>query len=540
MKKRIIGSLALIFALFLTGSLAVVYNLSSTTARLRHLISLHEIEDIRQDLNLSVQRVLTYVHASEDIFTDNINEVIENCNILDEAIERCYSCHHRPEIQKELDAMRQMGKRFQNRLSYLITTVRDSPWRQRNQREADITGTQLLHKVQEMVSRAALTIQDQTTLAMIRINRSHTFIALTLIVTLLVALAVAQYLILSTVRPIEALLTATRRIAGGELGYETGHKAPDEFGELITAFNTMSRSLAEKEAENRRLTASLEQKIEELEQTQHQLVETEKLTALGTLAGGIAHDFNNILCGIISNITILKREQSPDSSQYALLQTIEQAGFRAADLVQQLLTFARQGIGSVQMLSVNTHVNNIIKLLQASLPPSINLSLELEKDLPPIAGDPTRLEQVIMNLCLNARDAMPRGGELTIRTSTVELDDKTRPPHPEAQPGRYVTIDIADTGEGMDDQVKARIFEPFFTTKPFGKGTGLGLAIVHGIVKSHQGFCIVDSQPGQGSRFTVFLPVESHLTADAGSIREEARQEPRREEGGEGPARSAA
>ncbi len=520
MKKRIIGSLALIFVLFLAGSLAVVYNLSSTTARLRHLISLHEIEDIRQDLNLSVQRVLTYVHASEDVFTDNINEVIQNCNILDEAIERCYSCHHRPAIQKELDAMRQLGKQFQNRLSYLITTVRDSPWRQRNQREADITGTQLLHKVQDMVNRAALTIQDQTTLAMSRINRSHTFIALTLIITLLVALAIAQYLILTTVRPIEALLTATRRIADGELGYETDYKAPDEFGELIATFNAMSRSLAEKEAENRRLTTSLEQKIQELEQTQRQLVETEKLTALGTLAGGIAHDFNNILCGIISNITVLKRGQRRDTSQYALLETIEQAGFRAADLVQQLLTFARQGIGTVQMLSVNTHVNNIIKLLQASLPPSIGLSLELEKDLPQIAGDPTRLEQVIMNLCLNARDAMPNGGELTIRTSTTELDDNFRTIHPEARPGRYVTIDIADTGEGMDEQVKARIFEPFFTTKPFGKGTGLGLAIVHGIVKSHQGFCIVETQPGQGSRFTIYLPVDSPLIAHAGEVNE--------------------
>ncbi len=511
MKKRIIGSLALIFALFLLGSAAVIYNLSSTTARLRHLISLHEIEDIRQDLNLSVQRVLSYVHASEDVFTDNINEIVFSCTTLDEAIERCYSCHHRPAIKKELDEVRQLGKQFQERLSYLITTVHDSPWREQNQRQADTTGTVLLNKIQDMVNRAAMTIQAQTNQAMTRIDRSHSFIAVTLFVTLLVALAIAQYLILSTVRPIDALLTATRRIADGELGYQTTYEAPDEFGELIATFNAMSRSLAEKEEENRRLTASLQQKIDELEQTQRQLVEAEKLTALGTLAGGIAHDFNNILCGIISNITLLKRELPPDSPQRKLIETIEQAGFRAADLVQQLLTFARQEISTVQWLSVNTHINNILKLLQASLPPTIGISLELEKDLPLIPGDPTRLEQVIMNLCLNARDAMPDGGELTIRTGVVQLDEEFRSLHPEAQPGRYVTIDIADTGHGMDEKVKSRIFEPFFTTKPFGKGTGLGLAIVHGIVKSHQGFCIVDSQPGQGSRFTVYLPVDSPL-----------------------------
>ncbi len=515
MRRQIIISLALIFLLFVIGSGVAIYNLSSTTANLRHLISLHEIEDIRQDLNLSTQRVLNYVHAPENEFIDNLNELIDNIHLMDKAINRCHTCHHEPDVQAELDEVRDLGDRFEERLSYMITTVNDSPWRQENKRLADQYGSTMLNKVQDMVSRAAMTIQRQTDQAMVSIDRSHSLIIITLMVTFLAAFIIAQILTRNITRPIDALVHAARKITEGEVGFHTDFKAPAEFGELIDTFNEMSRALAEKEQENRRLTESLQQKVEELQRTQKQLVETEKLTALGTLAGGIAHDFNNILCGIISNITVLKREEPDGTPRHALLDTIEQAGFRAADLVQQLLTFARQEVACVKLLSINTHINNVLKLIQASLPSSIQLTLDLEKELPMIHGDPTRIEQVIMNLCLNARDAMADGGELTLRTRLVHLDRDFCRLHPEAEEGDYITIDVADTGHGMDDTVKSRLFEPFFTTKPFGRGTGLGLAMVHGIVKSHQGFCLVDSDPGQGARFTIYLPLDSPLAGKA-------------------------
>jgi len=515
MKKQIISSLALIFLLFVLGSGIVIFNLTTTTSNLRYLIGLHEIEDIRQDLNLSVQQVLSYVHAPKNEFSQNLNTIITNVHLLDNALNQCHTCHHTPDVQKELDDNRALGKKFEERLSYMITTANDSSWRRENQIRAENIGNQILNQVQDMVNRAASTIQRRTDEAMTDIERSHTFILITLGVTFLAAFIIVQFLTRNITRPIDALVYSTRQITHGAAGYQTTHKAAAEFGELINAFNEMSRTLQKKDDENKALTNDLQQKVAELENTQKQLVEAEKLTALGTLAGGIAHDFNNILCGIISNITLLKREQETESPQFNLLDTIEKAGFRAADLVQQLLTFSRQDISTVQPVHLNQHIHNVVKLIQGSLPTKTQITLDLAKDLPSIHGDPARLEQVIMNLCLNARDAMIDGGELTIRTRVNSLDYNFCQLHPDAEEGEYIELTIADTGHGIEQKTMPRIFEPFFTTKPFGQGTGLGLAMVHGITKSHHGFCLVDSKPNEGAKFSIYLPINSALMPKA-------------------------
>ncbi|MEW6429022.1 MAG: ATP-binding protein [Thermodesulfobacteriota bacterium] len=517
MRKQIIIALGLIIVCFLAGSGLSILHLSRTTGELRSLISLHEIEDIRQDLNLNVQRVLAYVHASPDEFSSNLNEIVQKIFSLSRAVNRCQTCHHQPDVQRELDEALENSKKFEERLSYMITTVGAGPWRQRNQQKADELGNIVLDQVQDMVNRAAMTIQHRTTQAMANIARSNLFILLTLAASLVCALFLSHYLTRSVTAPIDELLHSARELTAGNLGYQSTYKASAaEFNELIASFNEMSRAISVKDEENTRLTSSLQQKIKELERTQKQLVEAEKLTALGTLAGGIAHDFNNILCGIISNISLLKRGENTESPRYSILDTVEKAGFRAADLVQQLLTFARQDIASVQRVNLNQQVNNVLKLIQPSLARTTQTTLDLQKDLPIFHGDPARIEQVIMNLAINARDAMPEGGKLTFRTRGVHLDEGFVADHPEATVGDYVTLDVADTGCGIENVVLNRIFEPFFTTKPFGKGTGLGLAMVHGIVKSHEGFVMVDSKVGEGSRFSVFLPINSSLSANAG------------------------
>ncbi len=273
--------------------------------------------------------------------------------------------------------------------------------------------------------------------------------------------------------------------------------------------NNMSVAL-----ENIRLYKNLQQQMLELKKTQRQLIEAEKLTALGTLAGGVAHDFNNILCGMIGYVALLKRNHDPEGKDFKMLDTIEKAGFRAANLTKQLLTFSRQEALDHRPIVINPYIENVANLLKNTISKMITIRLELTETLPPVLSDPAQLEQVIMNLSVNARDAMPNGGELLIQSKKVTVDEQFCEQYPEAKPGEYIKLTVTDQGEGIDQEILPRIFEPFFTTKELGKGTGLGLAMVYGIVKSHKGFCIVASTQGKGSSFAVYLPV-------AGSSEEE-------------------
>ncbi len=272
--------------------------------------------------------------------------------------------------------------------------------------------------------------------------------------------------------------------------------------------------------ENIGLYKDLELKMAELKRTQRQLVEAEKLTAIGTLAGGVAHDFNNILCGIIGHIALLKRSKKTGDPDVEVLATVEKAGLRAASLTKQLLTFARQDIGQDRLVALNDGVTSVIGLFKTMVSKFITIELALEPDLPKVLGDSGQLEQVIMNLCVNARDAMPNGGRLIVRTAPVTLDEEFCANQPEAGPGEHVQLLVSDNGTGIEEKILSRIFEPFFTTKEIGKGTGLGLAMVYGIVKRHNGFCQVTSKVGQGTTFTVHIPAASGEESEGPSATE--------------------
>ena len=259
--------------------------------------------------------------------------------------------------------------------------------------------------------------------------------------------------------------------------------------------------------ENIMLLKETQQHMLELKKMQRQLIEAEKLTALGTLAGGVAHDFNNILCGMIGYVALLKRNYDSEHKDYKMLDTIEKAGFRAANLTKQLLTFSRQEAMDHRPIDVNKHIDNVAELLKNTISKLISIKLELAGSLPPVLSDPAQLEQIIMNLSVNARDAMPEGGEILIKSDRANIDNEFCALHPEAKPGDFIRITVSDQGEGIDRKILPRIFEPFFTTKEFGKGSGLGLAMVYGIVKSHKGFIMVSSTPGEGTVFSVYLPV---------------------------------
>ena len=239
---------------------------------------------------------------------------------------------------------------------------------------------------------------------------------------------------------------------------------------------------------------------------QKRLAQAQKMEAIGTLAGGIAHDFNNILSAIIG-YTELSLIQTPqgDPMQNNFKQVLKASG-RARELVQQILTFSRQRENELLPIRVNLIVNEAIKLLRASLPSTIQIRHKIESNLT-VMSDATNIHQILMNLCTNSSYAMQQdGGILEVNLSDVDLDPNFSAQHPGVKPGKFIKLTVSDTGCGMSPEVLGRIFDPFFTTKNVGQGTGMGLSVVHGIVKSHGGAITVDSSPGQGTTFSLFLP----------------------------------
>ena len=237
-----------------------------------------------------------------------------------------------------------------------------------------------------------------------------------------------------------------------------------------------------------------------------QLQMAQKMEAIGRLSGGIAHDFNNLLGVIIGYAGVLKKALGEHGALQEHAVEIEKAGQRAASLTRQLLAFSRQQVLTPAVLDLNTLAADLEKMLPRLLGEDIQISMELSHDLRKVKADRTQIEQVILNLAINARDAMPSGGHLRIATSNADLDQLYTWNHPGSKVGSYVLLTVADTGIGMNSETLAHIFEPFFTTKEPGKGTGLGLATVYGIVKQSNGYIWVESAPGKGATFQVYLP----------------------------------
>ncbi len=295
-------------------------------------------------------------------------------------------------------------------------------------------------------------------------------------------------------RSIHAMLRVVERIAEGDFAARSGlPPARGELGLLAHGLDDMA--------------AHLERRDREAKDAEERLLHVQKMDAIGRLAAGVAHDFNNLLT-VINGVTDLAIRRLPagDPLRQDLAQ-VQAAGERATDLTRRLLTVGRRQESVPTLLSPNEVVSGFESMLRRMIGEDIALSVRLGERVGAVKADPGQLEQVLMNLAVNARDAMPRGGSLTIETAETQLDEALGRQAGGAAPGRYAVVSVSDTGQGMDAETRRRCFEPFFTTKPIGKGTGLGLSTVYGIVKQHGGHVWLYSEMGQGTTFRVYLPV---------------------------------
>jgi len=350
------------------------------------------------------------------------------------------------------------------------------------------------------------------------IHRESIFILILSLFIVLSGIAVSILLGISFSRPISKLVGATQEIAKGNLHYRINMKRKDEFGDLASAFNNMADDLHKKEVANAQLFSERIRAEEEARKLEEQLRQSQKMEAVGQLAGGIAHDFNNSLTLIKVCSQLALQELKEGDPVREKIEKMDEATTRSGDLARQLMTFSRRHIEDMRILDLNDILINLNPMLRRAIGENIDLVDKMAEGLGKVKADPGQIEQVIVNLVVNARDAMPNGGKLVLETANAELDQQYVRTHVRVTPGHYVMLSVNDTGKGMAPEIKEHIFEPFFTTKEEGQGTGLGLFMVYGIVQKHGGHIVVDSEPAVGTTFKIYLP-------QADEPMEEAREE---------------
>ena len=339
-----------------------------------------------------------------------------------------------------------------------------------------------------LVSLTVLKSFDKATLFLGELN--HVLMGLGLF-SVLAGSALVFWISHTYTKPLAGLVAGVRALGQGDFSYPLDTRGGDEVAEVTDAFV--------------RMRASLESTQQEQKQLEERLRQAHKMEAVGRLAGGVAHDFNNLLTIIRGNSDLLKDREGSDSFHQKCVEQIQRASGRAVSMTRQLLAFSRMQVLQPRVIDLNGVVSELGKMIPRLIGEHIEYSFSPDPKLASVKADPGQIEQVILNLAANARDAMPRGGKLSVLTTNVSVDEREAVKRQPMTPGQYILLSVSDTGHGMDEATKTHIFEPFFTTKELGKGTGLGLATVYGIVKQSGGFIWVDSSPGAGTTFEIYL-----------------------------------
>ena len=452
---------------------------------------------------VSLRFLLKELNKKADDYAVNIGKVlaVPIWDYDDEQISKIGTGYMQNEVIDELQIKDQYDKT-------LFNSRKDKIAKNRIERSIDV-----VYKGQ-IIGRAKLFLSlDAYKMDLLRLRNVILFILAGSLVIILITTGVLLRIFMR--KPLSILQKGIDRVAKGDFAYQFGEINHKELSEIANRFNDMASEIQAREASLHAMNKDLQQEIMERKQAEEdkkkfetQLRQAHKMEAIGTLTGGIAHDFNNIL-GIIIGNTELALDDIPEWSPAHLnLEEILKSSIRAKDVVRQLLSFSRQTDQERKPIKLIPVVQDAVKLLRATIPMSVDIRQNIDDISDTIFADPIQIHQLMLNLCTNAAHAMENtGGILEIGIKNVVLDEVSAGLYPDLTPGSYVKLTISDTGPGISPKIKDRIFDPYFTTKDIGKGTGMGLSVVHGIVKSHGGAIMVDSELERGTTFSIFFQV---------------------------------
>lgn len=470
MKKKIVVGLSIFSLLFVSGYIYIVISIEGITSSMDNLILLHQVEILREHLLIQVKRVQADLTLKNTRHARGVDTVIDHVRNMQAVANTCLDCHHSPDVTKELVSLKDQIGVYKDSLSRTFTIRANIKRLEEEEDTAFKAGEELIRKINRMVALTSSALDQKTMDNRSSIAHAKRILFVILAFGPIVGIGLAFIFIKGFTKPVNELLKATRRLRSGDLDYRIGALS-DEFGEVAASFNEMALSLKEQM-----------QKMQRVEQ----------MTVVGQMATMLAHEIKNPLAGIKASMQILHEEPTlSEEDKVLLLQVIDEVK-RIELLIKSLLNFARPP--KPQFMAVN--VNNILdQTINVSFryPNGITVVRDFVSDLPATMADATQLQQIFLNLLLNATEAMPDGGIITVKTSNGALPDS-------------FCVEISDTGKGIDEGIRDKIFQPFFTTKP--KGTGLGLAITKQFIEQHGGSISISRNSNQGTTFRVTLPIK--------------------------------
>lgn len=476
MKRKIVLGLAIYSIVFSLAGVYVIRTIQTATTELDKLITLHQVEILREHYLLQIKKVQSDLTLIDTPHERSFDTVVKNVMNMGRIIDTCFDCHHSLRGTERLNALKQQTETYKDSLSRVLTVRANAVRRAGEEDAAFRNGEELIRQVQDMIALTTSRLGENTQKAMSRIERTKYILYGLVAVGPLASAALGLVFILGLTRPVKVLVESTRKLKGGDLDHRVAGLT-GEFGELGSAFNEMATSLKEQMKKMQR---------------------TEQMVVVGELAAGLAHEIKNPMAGIKVAMSVLSDESYISPEDKGVLQKVVAEITQLEGLMKNFLNFAKPQKPRLEPVNVNQALNTTLTFhLKHHVVGTGGFGkIEIVKEfgeLPPTLADPTQLQQVFLNLFLNALHAMPRGGTLGVRTR-LEEDGKT------------IRIEFSDTGSGIREDLVNKVFQPFFTTKP--KGTGLGLAISKQMIEQHDGSIAVANRPGGGVLFTIRLPVK--------------------------------
>ncbi|MFZ2223357.1 MAG: ATP-binding protein [Candidatus Deferrimicrobium sp.] len=481
MKRKIVIALAIYSVVFLLAGVYVIRTIRTATSNLDRLITLHQVEILREHYLLEIKRVQSDLTLIGTVHARSFDTVVTHVVGMGKIIDTCFDCHHSPRGTERLTGLKKQTEKYKDALSRVLTIRANASRLSVEEDAAFRIGEELITQVRDVIVFTTSRLGESTQKAMSEIERTKYYLYGLVALGPLVSALLGFVFISGLTRPVKILVDSTRKLKGGELDHRVPH-LKDEFGELAASFNEMAGSLKEQMQKMQR---------------------TEQLVVVGELAAGLAHEIKNPMAGIKVAMSVLSEEAYISSEDKAVLQKVVAEIAQLEGLMKSFLNFAKPRKPRLETVNVNQMLNTTLtfhlkhQAVGAGGPGKIEIVKKFG-DLPPTQADPTQLQQVFLNLFLNALHAMPRGGELGVRTRLEE-------------DGKSIRIEVSDTGNGIREDLINKVFQPFFTTKP--KGTGLGLAISRQMIEQHDGTITVANRPGGGALFTILLPVKAEGAA---------------------------